>query len=418
MKTKDIYRSAIVLGVIIVLGIALHLFRIGYPDRPVFDEAHFATYAADYATGHPFEDIHPPLGKFIFASVLFFYPKSDLAGAQFINTTTTAQGNISMALNDIPYGNFPYVALRVTSAIFGILLAIALYYLMKNIGAGEVAAFLAALFILFDNAFLMVSRLILMDAMFMTFAIAGLAFYFAKRRRPIIAGILWGLALSVKLTAIIFLGPVLVGYFFVTVAGRREELGSIIRFAAAGFAILILVALAGTLVFSPAERLQVLGGFGTIKANSPYLTAQWQVVSPVRTMLVADMSELVFSVGNYVIGNFHEGESPWYFWPAMQTPISYYNPHPAEQGGSILFVGNIVLWLFGTLAVAAALAFSFRYTREHFWRRHEFHRSDRKPFFVLLVGYLSAIAPFILIVHRSTFLYHYLPALIFAFGLL
>jgi dolichyl-phosphate-mannose-protein mannosyltransferase len=416
MKKKYIYLVA-VLGVIVLFGVGLHFFRIGYPAWPVFDEAHFATYAGDYVMGHPFLDIHPPLGKFIFASVLWFYPRSALVGAQYLKTGLTPQGQYTLSMNNIPYGDFPYLALRVTSAFFGILLAVAMYYFMKNLGTGEVAAFLAAIFITFDNAFLTVSRLILMDGMFMAFAVIGLAIYFGKRRRPVVAGIFWGLALSVKLTAIIFIGPVLVGYLLVSAAERRKEFNSIVRFMVAGFAVLILIAFAGTFVFSAAERLQVLAKIGTVSPTGQLMQPGWQAAHPAGMLLLADINETAFSLGNYVVGNFHEGESPWYFWPAMQTPIAYYNPHPGDAGGSIVFVGNPTLWLAATMAVIAAIVVLLRHAKARI-RRQDLEKKDRKPLFILLGGYVSGMLPFILIVHRSTFLYHYLPALIFGFGLL
>ncbi len=62
--------ALIALAVILAIGLGLHLYRVSYPDRPVFDEAHFATYAADYVKDRVFFDIHPPLGKLIYAAFI------------------------------------------------------------------------------------------------------------------------------------------------------------------------------------------------------------------------------------------------------------------------------------------------------------------------------------------------------------
>jgi dolichyl-phosphate-mannose--protein O-mannosyl transferase len=69
---RFIIQHWIVLALIAIgfCGSFLHIVSIAYPDTPVFDEAHFATYSSQYATGRMPIDIHPPLGKLIYAGVL------------------------------------------------------------------------------------------------------------------------------------------------------------------------------------------------------------------------------------------------------------------------------------------------------------------------------------------------------------
>jgi dolichyl-phosphate-mannose--protein O-mannosyl transferase len=415
--SKEKYWVAGVIVAIIAAGAVLHFYRIGYPDRPVFDEVHFATYSADYITGHVFEDIHPPLGKLIYASVLAFYPPADLANSQFVNILRSPSGPLILIPNEAPYSNFPYVALRIVDSLFGIALPVALYFFMRNLGAGRVPATLAAVFVLFDNAFLLNSRLILIDGMFLTFGIAALAFYFHRHRFVTTAGILFGLALAVKLTAIVFVGPVVAAYFLAIAAGKKErraEFAHGLRFLIIGFVVLGAVWLAGTFYFSSSARLGALSALGFGHPGSETLTPAWQAANPFKAWLLADIGEFQFSLSNYVEGNPHDGESPWYFWPAMQTPIYFYAPFPGDVGGGdILFTGNPIVWLASTFAVIAALAVCYRYLRDYLKKKVE-----RYPFFVLLAGYVLAMLPFVTFVHRSTFLYHYLPALLFAIGLL
>jgi dolichyl-phosphate-mannose--protein O-mannosyl transferase len=125
------------------------------------------------------------------------------------------------------------------------------------------------------------------------------------------------------------------------------------------------------------------------------------------------LGEGIFSLSNYIAGNGHDGASLWYFWPAMQGSIIFYDGPPGTTGGNIVFTGNLILWLAATFAVIAALAVALR----HFFE-HKREKADHRAFFILLTGYAIAMLPFLSFVHRSTFLYHYLPALIFAFGLL
>jgi len=119
----------------------------------------------------------------------------------------------------------------------------------------------------------------------------------------------------------------------------------------------------------------------------------------------------VFSVSSYVAGLPHDGQSPWYFWPVGQIPLIYYSG--TSGGGPLVFAGNEVVWLGSAFAVILALALAIRYTKEH-----HLTQKNRRPFITLIAGYVGCMLPFIVLVERSTFLYHYLPALIFAIGLL
>ena len=60
------------LAVIVAMSTVLHFWRISYPSQPLFDEVHFATYAADYVQHRAYYDIHPPLGPLMYAEGLSF----------------------------------------------------------------------------------------------------------------------------------------------------------------------------------------------------------------------------------------------------------------------------------------------------------------------------------------------------------
>lgn len=421
---KNKYITAAILGTIIVLGLGLHLYRINYPNTPVFDEVHFATYSADYITGHAFDDIHPPLGKLIYASVLALYPPADLVGAQYVEILPTPGGKgLTLIPNMVPFQKFPYVPLRTVDAIFGAALPIALYFLMRNLDAGRVPSALAAVFMVFDNALLVNTRLILIDGMFLLFGVTALALYFHKKRFVIAGGAVWGLALSVKLTAIVFSGPIIAAFLLLWVQSMRDkqdrkernkEFWNAARFAGAGFAVLAVIVLLGTFYFSSQARLDALSNVGFTPPKSIILSPQWISTHAVGAYLLADIGEFDFSLGNYVSGDPHDGESPWYFWPAMQAPLFLYSPPAGRSGGDIVLTGNPIVWFGSTFAVIVGLALLDRYSKEYFKKK----RKELKPFFVILGGYIIATLPFILIVHRSTFIYHYFPALIFAIALL
>ncbi len=158
---------------------------------------------------------------------------------------------------------------------------------MRNIGMGRVAASLGAIFVLFDNAFLLNSRLILIDGMFIFFGVMGLALYFDKRRFAIAGGMIWGLALAVKLTAVVFAGPLIAGYFLARgVAEKKKEFVNIVRFVIMGLAVLAVIAFIGTFYFSTAARLKELSLVGFLRSNAAELTPAWQAAHPVGAYLL------------------------------------------------------------------------------------------------------------------------------------
>ena len=127
---------AIILTGLLLTSFILHIYRISIPSEPVFDEVHFATYAADYLNQQAFFDIHPPLGKLLFAGVLAFFPRGRIENAKFISFSRLENGGISSkALND-GYRDFPYIALRLFSSFVGIALILAFYLFLKAIGIG------------------------------------------------------------------------------------------------------------------------------------------------------------------------------------------------------------------------------------------------------------------------------------------
>lgn len=415
MKNEAVNRW-VVAGVFVFIaatGFGLHLFNIGYPAVPVFDEAHFATYAGDYAAGRAFIDIHPPLGKLILSSVLKFYPPQTLAKAQFLNVANLGSAGLVMLPTDVPFGDFPYVALRIVSALFGIALPFALYFFLRSIGLGKVGAGLAALFLLFDNAILLTTRLILIDGMFLCFGLIALGLYFYKQRPALAAGIFWGFALAVKLTAIVFIIPVIAGYFLAEKGGKKHEGKLLVRFALTAAATLLVIAFIGTLIFTPAERIGALHAAGYLGENGTAVPSAQQIAAhPLGAYLFATMDEGLITLTGYTFGNPHQLQSPWYFWPAAEIPMTYYEPDPGQSGGPIALAGNPVVWMGATLAVILGLAFFLRYLNDH-----RTGRKDRKEVFILLGGYLGGLFPF-LFLHRSTFLYHYFPSLLFGVGLL
>ncbi|MBI4119497.1 MAG: phospholipid carrier-dependent glycosyltransferase [Parcubacteria group bacterium] len=395
--SKERILTFALLAVLIFFSAALHLYRISYPARPVFDEAYFATYAADYANGTAFFDIHPPLGKLLYAAVLSFFDPRAYRDAEFISVSKDPNGGAKLLADVSPndYGDFPYVPLRFLSALFGIALPLVLYGFMRSISINRFAAFLAAFFVVLENSILLETRLILLNGMYLVFGFAALALYFKKRQWPVAAGLVWGMSLGVKLIGVVFLGPLLVDYFL---KKENRPINQFLKFAAAGLAVYIVIAASNNLFFSVSERVGVWKSLG-FPADISSLPA---------APLAASALETLFSVGGYVTGDlppFPKFNSPWYLWPLMRVPIPY--------SETLTLVGNPVVWFLTSLAVLFGL---FRLLRI-FTGRSEINPETLNPLSILLGGYLFSLLPFV-VIERSTFLYHYFPALLFAACLL
>ncbi|KAK4540790.1 hypothetical protein LTR36_008867 [Oleoguttula mirabilis] len=139
------------LAVITVLAFLTRFWGISHPDQVVFDEVHFGKFASYYLQRTYFFDVHPPFGKllFAFAGWLVGYDGSFL----FENIGDSYVTN-----------RVPYVAYRSMPALMGSLTVTATYWIMWESGYSLPACIVAASLVLFDNAHIGQTRLILLDA--------------------------------------------------------------------------------------------------------------------------------------------------------------------------------------------------------------------------------------------------------------
>ena len=101
------------------------------------------------------------------------------------------------------YTNDFYKYLRFIVSIFGAFLPVIIYLFTKELSKSKMAAFLAGLFVVFDNAILTQSRLILMDVFLMVFGFLGLWLLLLTRKKQAFSkSWLWlSVAASLSLTA-------------------------------------------------------------------------------------------------------------------------------------------------------------------------------------------------------------------------
>ncbi|KAI9879475.1 MAG: hypothetical protein M1830_008434 [Pleopsidium flavum] len=141
----------VALLVITVLAFITRFWGIGHPDQVVFDEVHFGKFASYYLQRTYFFDVHPPFGKLLFALMgwLVGYDGHflfDNIGDSYIENKV------------------PYVAFRAMPALLGALTVPTVFLIMWESGYSLPAAVVAAGLVLFDNAHIGQTRLILLDA--------------------------------------------------------------------------------------------------------------------------------------------------------------------------------------------------------------------------------------------------------------
>lgn len=172
VKSNWDYKAA--LAIITVLAFITRFWGITHPNQVVFDEVHFGKFASLYLQRTYFFDVHPPFGKllFAFAGWLVGYNGEFL----FENIGDSYITN-----------KVPYVAYRAMPASMGALTVVTVFMIMWESEYSLPACVLAAGLVLFDNAHIGQTRLILLDAtlvLFMALSVFSYVRFFKLRNAP------------------------------------------------------------------------------------------------------------------------------------------------------------------------------------------------------------------------------------------
>ncbi|GAA99574.1 glycosyltransferase family 39 protein [Mixia osmundae IAM 14324] len=156
--------DVLVVCLLTLLAALLRFYRIDHPSGVVFDEVHFGKFASYYIRGEFFFDVHPPLAKLMlaFAGWLVGYD----GHFEFENIG-----------DDYIANNVPYISLRALPALLGTLTVPVIYGIMRESGYPRIVGILSASLLLFDNAHIVQSRLILLDAPLILFMALSLYCY-------------------------------------------------------------------------------------------------------------------------------------------------------------------------------------------------------------------------------------------------
>jgi len=386
------------LFILFALALLTRFLFLSYPAEVVFDEVHFGKFISAYFTHQYYFDIHPPLGKLMiagFASLFNFGPS--------ISFEKIGESANSQAL----------LMLRFLPALFGALFVLVVYQIIIALGGSKKAAFLAGFLVIFDNAFLVESKFILVDSFLFFFGFASILVYllstkqedrFKKHLLYFFSMILAGLAFSIKWTGLSFLGINLLLSFISFL--KCVNLKRFFKFSAEIIISLILFIFTYSLFFIPHFKFLTLSGLG-----DAFMTQEFQ-----NTLAKENRDQKYLSFGskfvelnqkmysyNTGLTKGHADSSKWYQWPLMRKPVWYWEKNSADTSANIYLMGNPLIWLSALLAV--------------FWGIYRLFKTKHHAYLVLLLGYFANLLPYAFVA-RAAFIYHYLPALTFAIILL
>jgi len=317
---------------LLLITFTLRLFRLGVPDVYVFDEVYhvpsiraisqnnlaaYDPYAKAPEPNTAYDWLHPPLAKLIQA------------------------GSIRL-LGDNSF------AWRFPSAVFGAASVAALYFLALTLFNSQPLALLAAAIFSFDNLQLTMSRIAMNDIFVTTWIILALAFFY--RKNLFLTGLLTGLAVATKHSAIL-LFPIYAIFFLIK---SPKKLLFIV------YILLITV----IIYFLSYSQLFLQGGSLTDFYN---------------------LHKQIYWYQSHLTAT-HTYQSAAWQWPLLIRPVWFYVNYFKDSIANIYNLGNPVVFWGGLVALI-------------------FSRN-----LYLLISYFALFSPFIFS-PRIMFLHHYLPAL-------
>jgi len=388
--------------VILAVSFVLHFLWFFRPLSVVFDEAAYGRFALDYLRHDFIFDIHPPLGR-----LLIWLP----AWVLQLNPS------FSFDANGLPFPSASYLVLRLMPQVAGTLLPLVVYAVALELGMTRWTALVVGLLIALDNALLVMSRFALPDVFILLFGFAAVWAYLRAEKHGAwvwltAAAVTAGCAVSVKWTGLAFVGVIMA-----LQAVRFLRDNSWISLEK-----LMLLCLLPIVVYLCAYAVE-FGIANRTSGDVAFMSPQFQAslighpTGDPETVALGFLGKFVelnakqldFALMNTNSG--HPSVSKWYTWPFMMRSVYFWaEGYEADREAHIYLLGNPVIWWTSAYAVLFLLVnlppkcLAFAETGTFPMER---------PDAIIVLGYLSNMLPFI-VVSRDMFLYHYMPALVFA----
>ncbi len=352
----------VIIGVLVLAGLALRLHDFSMPGTLLFDEFHFVENARNYLSGRADWNDHPPLGKLLIALSIRLFGD---------NSVAWRAPALSCGLLTIGFAGW------------------AVARLFNDLRAGWLAAALLSA----DGFFISYSRVGMIDGYLVTCGAAAVLVATLRWRTWVapLAGALVGLACSIKFSGIALL-PIFVVALLLDAQLQFKKRAQLLVLMVGTAAVLYLA------IYSLGLRLT--GKAGSID----------EVLSETLRLLKHHSS--LTDMKNPLA-------SSWPGWFLPMRPITIQLP---AQGGirALTTLGNLAIWWPAVaLAMCLAAVVAWRGVRETLeakavvsWRPSAFVAAHGRAVLLLGLASFSFIAPWMLS-RRDSYIYHFLPAYLF-----
>ncbi|MBI4973285.1 phospholipid carrier-dependent glycosyltransferase [Candidatus Roizmanbacteria bacterium] len=409
--------SIIFFSIIVLLVSYFTYFRnYQYPAKLFWDENYHIASAQKYLKGVFFMEPHPPLGKlFIALGEYLIHPNSEINTQSFLTTDY---------IKGVPKG-YSFSGVRFFPTLLATLSAVLIYLILYTLSGRPILSFLFTSLYLFENAIIVHSRGAMLEPIQMFFVLLFILFfiYFVNKinasfratpRDPkndilgipayIILGLLYGLAVSVKLNSV----PL--GILLIILLGKeyyrpthpfpsREG----IRGVCFKSSVFILSALS---IFVGVYYIHIYLGKSVL--DKKYIGAPGQ--NKTLRKQLEYIAHYEKGVPKYDVCKVGENGSLPVTWPFGNKSINY-RWEKSGMGVRYLYLqGNPTIWLLGLgglfFSVNLIVSVLFFKTKIANKRLYFFITT----FFILYVTYMASM----LMVERVLYLYHYFIPLIFS----
>ncbi|CAN1212333.1 Dolichyl-phosphate-mannose--protein mannosyltransferase [Tumidithrix helvetica PCC 7403] len=386
------------IAAIALVAFATRFWQLDYLEKPVFDEVYYPKFGLDYLNGEPFFDAHPPLGKYM----------------------------IALGIQLFGYNPFGF---RCMSALAGALVPLITYTLVAQLSNRPVWAWLSGWFTAVDGLLLVESRYGLINIYILLFGMLSqvcmvLALKRSRQRWAwvLATGVMFGAAVSVKWTGL--------GY----------------GVGLAAIALIVRLKYKQSLSW-----LQV--GLGLVLLPLGFYWLQWQPhlqLNPSMDLLEQHRQIFGFhqNLGVGAKEPIHPYCSAWWTWIWLIRPVAYFYETKANGeivefvhglGNPFLYWFSAIALILGSLTLVIAISPTLQACLQNFLQvltrqknklvcqlSQELSQQISQQFsqcrianfpwmaFYIVVSFLGNWLPWSLS-RRCTFLYHYMPASVFAF---